>query len=173
MALVVEDGTGLATAESFGAVAGADAYHSDRGNTDWTGTDEVKEQALRRASTFLSEGFAWKSWPVNGRDQGLAFPRAVFTDNNGYTVSGLPKEIVLATYEIALRELVTPGAMTPDYTPSERLASASVGPISVSYDLSRTDAESARPVLLIVKGIIGPLLAGGGGSRLVGNSNRA
>lgn len=54
MALTVEDGTGLVDADSFVTLEEADAYHTAAGSTNWTGTDESKEQALRRASRFLS-----------------------------------------------------------------------------------------------------------------------
>ena len=43
MALVVEDGTGLATANSYATVATADAYHALRGNSTWVGISTEKE----------------------------------------------------------------------------------------------------------------------------------
>ena len=36
MALIVEDGTGLANAESYVSVADATTYHTNYGNTAWT-----------------------------------------------------------------------------------------------------------------------------------------
>ena len=35
MSLIVEDGTGLAGAESYVSVTDADTYHDKRGNTAW------------------------------------------------------------------------------------------------------------------------------------------
>lgn len=176
MALTVEDGTGLAAAESFFSVAEADTYHADRGNTSWAAaaTTALKEEALRRASSYLDDSYGWKGRPVNGRDQGLAWPRTGVADGEGYSVASnvVPDEVERATAEIALRELAEPGAMTPDYVPSDRVKSEKIGPLSFEYDLSRTDAESARPILLIVRDLIGGLLVTGTGSRLAGTATR-
>ena len=37
MALIVEDGSGVAGADSYLSVADADGHHADRGNAGWTG----------------------------------------------------------------------------------------------------------------------------------------
>lgn len=174
MALTVEDGTGLAAADALISVAYADTYHTARGNSTWTGTTTAKEAAIRRASAYLSTSFTWQGYRVRGRSQALAWPRNSVLDEEGYSVPSdeVPDEVEQACAEIALRELVAPGAMTPDYTPSARIKSATVGELAVSYDLSRTDADSARPVLLVVRDLLGPLLKRGGGNRLVARAVR-
>jgi hypothetical protein len=54
MALVVEDGTARADAESYCSVAAADTYHANRGNTVWAAlTQTVKEQCLRKATDYM------------------------------------------------------------------------------------------------------------------------
>ena len=71
MALITEDGTGLADAESYCAVTEADAWHAAHGNPSaWTQADEpAKETALRLATQFIdatSPG-RWRSdWPGRG-----------------------------------------------------------------------------------------------------------
>lgn len=174
MAFVVEDGTGLADANAFASVAYVDAYHNEGGNATWTGTDALKEAAIIRATRYLSNAYAWQGTRRKNRNQALAWPRTDVADNEGFAVpfDAVPTEIQQATAEIALRELATPGAMTPDYTPSDRVKSEKVGSIAVEYDLSRTDAESVRPVLLVVRDLIGPLLATGGGSIVQGSAVR-
>lgn len=173
MALTVEDGTGLTGADAMISVTYADTYHGDRGNSTWTGTDAVKEAAIRRASFFMTNSYRWKGYPINGRDQAMAWPRSYVTDGEGYPVASnaVPAEVQQACAEIALRELVSAGSMTPDYTPSERVKREQVGPLSVEYDLSRPDAEAVRPVLLIVRDLIGGLLATTG-NRLAGGAVR-
>lgn len=170
MALTVEDGTGLSNADALASLAYVDAYHLARGNSTWTGTDAAKEEAIRRASEFLTNSYRWKGYPVNGRDQAQAWPRTYVEDAQGYSVPSdeVPAEVQKACAEIALRELVTPGQMSPDYTPSERVKSERFGSVSFEYDMSRPDAEAARPVLLIVRDLIGGLLDAAGGSRLSG-----
>lgn len=177
MTLTVEDGTGLAAADAFISLAYAAAYHAARGNTAWaagTVTDDAREQAIRRATTFLSIAFTWQGFKVRARSQALAWPRSFVQDGEGNTVANdeVPDEVEQATAEAALRELATAGALTPDYTPSERVSQETVGPISITYDLSRTDTEATRPIMLIVRDLIGPLLAAGGGSQVAGRTVR-
>lgn len=164
MALVVEDGTGLANADAFVSLAYADAYHSARGNTAWTGTDEAKEQAIRRATAFLSNAYRWKGERAQGRDQALAWPRSWVDDIEGHAVSAtsVPWEVEQATCEVALRELTTPGTMTPDVTLTDRVRSEQVGPLRVEY-LGLTSSDAARPVLTVVNDLVRGLVAVGGG----------
>lgn len=178
MALTVEDGTGLADADSFVSVAAADAYHDARGNTAWVSSsspaDEDKEQALRRASYFLSNSYSWQGYPVNGRSQALAWPRTGVTDAEDYAVpsTSVPREIADATCEIALRELVSPGAMNPDVTLSAQVKREKVDVLEVEYSNAFTDADASRPILLIVRDMIGGLLKTGSSNSLVGEAVR-
>lgn len=175
MALTVEDGTGLETADAFISEAFADTYHAALGNTAWAaGTTELKEQAIRRATVYISESFNWKGFPVRYRDQALAWPRTYVDDKYGYGVDSdiVPSEVQKATAEVALRELATPGTMLPDFDPSATVKMEKVGPLAVEYALTRTDAKSTTPVLSIVTELLGPLLRGGGGTRISGGSHR-
>src|SRR5687768_9190680 len=118
MALIVEDGTGLSTAESYISVANADSYHSVRGNTTWTGVDSLKEAALRRATTYIDGRYGARFTGTRrlARDQALMWPRSDATDVEGWTIENdeVPVEIERATAEAALRELVDPGSLSPD-----------------------------------------------------------
>lgn len=80
--MIVEDGTGLSTAEAYISVADADAYFSKRGISTWTGTDEAKEEVLRRAATYLDNAYRgrWKGYRAN-ETQALAWPRAAYPGN--------------------------------------------------------------------------------------------
>lgn len=173
MTLTVETGTGSALADAFVSEAEADAYHAARGNSTWTGDSADKEVAIRRATSYVSESYAWAGYRKEGRDQALAWPRIDVTDREGFTIPSdqVPVEVKSATYEIALRELVTPGAMTPDYTPSDRVKMEKIGPMTVEYDLSRRDAGSVVPVIQVIQDLIGPFLRKTGG-RLGGEAVR-
>ena len=55
MSLIVEDGTGLANAESLCSVADADTIHAARGNTAWAAlTTPQKEQNLRKGTDYMT-----------------------------------------------------------------------------------------------------------------------
>lgn len=179
MTLVVEDGTGKTDANGFISVAYFKAYCDARGHDYSAYSDTLIEQGIVRATAFMSDSYRWAGERTKGRSaigggQALAWPRWDVVDDDGYSVPAdeVPDEIERATAEVTRRELATPGAMTPDYTPSERVKMEKVGSIAVEYDLSRTDADSVRPVLLVVRDLIGPLLATGGGSLVQGSAVR-
>ncbi len=174
MSIIVEDGTGLSTANAFITLIFFKAYCDERGNDYSDYTDDELNEAIIRGNFFLSNSFNWAGYRVQGRDQALAFPRSGLVDHEDYAVPSdeVPTELQQATAECALREAATVGALTPDYTPSERLEAVKVGPLNVKYDMSRLDAESARPIMLIVRDLIGPFLTQGSGSRLQGEVTR-
>lgn len=141
MALIVEDGTGLANAESYASVAETDTYHSDRGEVDWAAlTTAEKEQALRRATDFMVQSYRqrWLGYRRTST-QRLDWPRSDVPINDGpggygtwpYYVSDtiVPAEVKSACAELALR-----AAAGPLLTDTGReTVSESVGELSVTY----------------------------------------
>lgn len=146
--------------EFYGTVAGATAYHTSRGNTGWADSpEETAEAALIRASIWL-DGTYGHRWPgtKTGGDQYLAWPRTDATDYDGFAIADdvTPRSIEHATYEAALRELATPGSLSPDYTPAQGVKSEQVGPISITYR-DGTGAQ-VRPIASVVDDILAPLI---------------
>lgn len=169
MAFTVETGAGLANANAFVSVADFKAYCDLRGLGYSDYSDAQIEQAIVRATDYLSNSFAWQGWRVkergaSGGAQALAWPRVSVVDGAGYSVpsTSLPVELVQATSEIAFYELGNNRAMAPAYTPHERIKVEKLGPMMTEYDLSRLDADGARPELLAVRDLIGQFLERGG-----------
>lgn len=117
MAFIVEDGTGVAGANAYIPVAYADEYFADRGETTWTGSDTVKQQAIIKATDYIETrwGDSFKGQPefLDPR-QPLSFPRAGLYDRAGQPVEGIPDNLKRATAEYALRALSA--ALMPDPT---------------------------------------------------------
>lgn len=78
MALVVEDGTGLANAESLASVAFVTAFLGTRGKTTFTGlgSDTQREQCLRNVSDYMLQTYrgSWKGYR-SSTTQALDWPR--------------------------------------------------------------------------------------------------
>jgi hypothetical protein len=78
MALIVENGTGLANAESYISVADATIYHNNHGNAAWAAiaTDTIREQLLRKATDYMMAVYRQK-WAGYRYDstQSLDWPR--------------------------------------------------------------------------------------------------
>ena len=121
MALIVEDGTRPAGANSYLSVADADAYHTLMANAAWadaSGPD--KEAALIRATAGIDTKYKGQWIGVKSvTGQRLAWPRAkvIDTDQPIVTVEGesipvsgagaIPAALRDATAEVALIELTT------------------------------------------------------------------
>jgi hypothetical protein len=169
MALTVETGAGLADADAFVSVADCDAYCEARGLTDWTGAADspasIKEAAIRRATAHLSTGYPWMGLRRRGRLQALAWPRTDIVDREGYSVAfdALPIELVQACCEIAAREVATPGFMTPDVVMIDRVRREKVGSLETEYADVGAYPEAAKPVVFVVRELIGQYLNSSGG----------
>ncbi len=190
---VVEDGTGLLTANSYAAVADADAYHTDRGNDAWTaGVTSNKETALVRATMYLDKKYSgrWVGYPALRRLQGLQWPRVgayIYTPvysvaighygtghygpvygNFGYDylpINQIPKEVIQATCEAALRELVAPGSLMPDVTYGS-IKRQSAGDTSQEWNAAK------YPVFRTIGLILSPLLLAGGANGMFALAQR-
>lgn len=177
MALVVEDGTGLATADSYVSLADASTYAIAKGLTfAITGGDQTTaEQALRRATTWIDAVYASQFSGVrkNRRSQALEWPRvgAVDRDYNYVANDAVPIEIVRATVEAAVREKATPGSLNPDITPGKVKRAFRVGEIAVEYAVGSGSVQEQQPVVTVINGILSRLL-GGAGSPLSGGATR-
>ena len=130
MAFTVEDGTGLANANAYISVAYADAYHEERGNDAWTGTDTVKQQAIVQATDYVETrwGQKFRGTPeFLDTPQALAFPRVCIYDRYGGAITGVPEVLRHAVAELSLRALTQ--ALMPD---GDRPASGTSGPVAFS-----------------------------------------
>lgn len=159
--------------EHYGTVDDADEYHTAHGNTAWTGSDELKTAALVRASAYIDGRYRWRlssgRWvsmfrgvKTGARAQELEWPRTGATDYEGEEIATdeIPREVEYATYEAALRELVEPGSLSPDYTSASQVTKEKVGPIEVQYAESKaTDNMTPnRPVIPEIDEILAPLV---------------
>lgn len=117
MAFTVEDGTGLATANSYLALAAADTYHDDRGNAGWAGTSADRQQALILATEYVDARFGrWFRGLKLTAAQRLQWPRTDAFDDAGneYANDAVPGRLEDAIAEYALRALVLTQQFIPD-----------------------------------------------------------
>ena len=137
--LTVEDGSGLAAADSYASLADADVYHIDRGNTDWVGTDSSKTRALRRAAQFLDARYRmrWKGVKTSA-DQGLAWPRNGVEDEDGYAIGSdeFPDAIWRAQCEVARALPYTQKIPSPT-----SIRRVQAGSVAVEFALHKADRE--------------------------------
>lgn len=100
--MIVEDGTGLANADSYASVEFADDYFSARGVSKWSDLDaESKEQILVKATDYIDSVFQWKGKKLY-ESQSLRFPRMNLRDYEGCEIKGIPLCLKQAVCDAAL-----------------------------------------------------------------------
>lgn len=133
MALIVEDGTIVAGAESYLSVADADTYWSNRNVPNWDGSAANKEAALRIATQFIDATYEFES-VLQDANQPLKWPRSGFLGKSGrsYDSNTIPQCIKDATAELA-REWVLNGALVPNLDRGGDIKRVKAGSVEVEY----------------------------------------
>jgi hypothetical protein len=165
MALIVETGLGVPTANALVTRAATIAWAADfyPGTTVPDSTDT--DGAILRASSWLSSYPVWEGEQTYGRgSQGLAIPRTGMTDCNGYEIASnvVPAEVQQATFLATLAEIVSPGVLTPTITPGERVKRSKVDVIEEEYMTPRDQNQATsddpsvtlRPVLTAIRDLL-------------------
>lgn len=113
--LVVEDGTGLETANTYISATDADLYNANLGRAEWSVLDvEVKAAALIKATQFIDASFQWIGKKKTSA-QGLKWPRIEgktpegieiqLSDSDGFGIEGVPSPVSKAVAETAFLSL--------------------------------------------------------------------
>jgi len=160
---VVEDGTGLSTANSYISVGDADFYHENHGNpSDWSSaSDATKQEALRMAFQCLNVvyGAAFQGYKVKSTQAG-EHPRYERYDFSGflYASNEVCIPIKEASCELAKRHITETDGLFPDIEDGGTVKSYSVkaGPIeeSTTYEGGREEYKRFSIVDAILKPIL-------------------
>ena len=128
MPLLIEDGTGVAGADSFVTVAECEAFAAAYFGASLAGSAQNKEAALRRAFVVMS-GLNWKPdlWPT--------FEGAI------------PAAVKNAQHVIARVEFQNPGALSPVFDRSQAKVLTAVGSLQWTAKATPATVEAARPVV--------------------------
>lgn len=167
MALIVEDGTGLSTAQSYVSVADCTTYCAAKGNTSWAAaaSDALREAALVRATAAL-DGLYASRWPGfrYTEDQALAWPRSYAYDVDGYCLDAtVPQALKNATCEAAILELAESGVLSKKGEAG--LRSLTIGPISKTWAGSSAPGATAYPA---IRNALARIVKAGGGNIAIG-----
>ena len=136
MALIIENGTGVAGADAYSDVAACSAYATAYYGASLNGSPADKEAAIRRATAYLN-GLAWKGTRTLGRSQSLAWPRTGVVDCEGLPIGDMeiPTDLINAQHELARAEFTSPGVLSPSLSKSTAIVSSEkVDVIAITYD---------------------------------------
>lgn len=172
MTLVVEDGSGLAEANSYVSMDDCAAYCTARGLTFVTSPSVDGEAALIRATAAIDATYRGRfpGYKASGRSQSLEWPRGQAYDAEGLLIAGdeIPIEIINATCEAAVRELAEPNSMMPDLERGGSVKRLKAGSVEIEYG---ANAE-ARTTFTLIGGILSAILSGGSSGGLYGVAAR-
>lgn len=151
--------------EQYGTVEGFKTYHTDRGNA--VAIVDLTDTEISAANLIASEwldGTYRNMWPgekFGQRDQIRDWPRSSAYDVNKDPIDyeTVPIEIERAVYEAALRQAISPGSLSVDWTPNKYNRVAVEGAISVQYR-SFAEAGDVQTRFAIIDHILSVLISG-------------
>jgi len=152
MALIVEDGTLVANANSYASLATIKAYAALRGIT--LGTDPVIEnQAILATDYIESKRNKFQGLKVLST-QALQFPRIYLViDDNEFPENEIPKELINAECQLVIEQQKGIELMpTINEAPIKKEV---IGPMSTEYAVS--EGNIFEPALLAVDALLQPL----------------
>lgn len=176
MAIVSEDGTGVAAAEMYGDIPAIDLYWSKRPQialaATWAAAAiEMKEGAAREATAHL-DAFYGPHYvgQRKGYAQGLEWPRIAgyddagaeiaLTDKSGIVLPALPPQLLAAVAELSARALIERLAVDGAPTARVKALRKKVGPLEKETEFFDSGPMVAWKSFGDVAGILAALLDG-------------
>jgi hypothetical protein len=138
VALIVENGSGVADAESYASVAYCTTYHAARGNAAWASlaSDAIREQCLRKATDYMVQVYrsSWRGFRKL-TTQSLDFPRDSMLVDSGTQSYYLENTVVPTEVKNACAEFALKSSAEELYPDQERrVLEETVGPITTKYE---------------------------------------
>lgn len=165
MDILVEDGTGLVTANAYASVEEVDDLLSVNIHSQWNILDEgTKESLIMWATRVLDERVKWKGKKVHGTSA-LAWPRECVKDREGFPIDDdiVPRQVKLATAILA-DSSISADPQAPNSAANLKSIKADV--VELVFD-SRLTTESFPVELKFILSGLGTLSFGRGFKNIV------
>ena len=160
MAVIAEDGTGLAGANSYVTVEDADDYFDARNNTTWSAySDAVKEAALLYSCQWLDARYSWPG-TISVDTQALSWPRDGVTDSEGRIIDldVVPAALKDAQCEAAAAHALE--ALNEVLARGGAISAVTVDVLSVTFSASASPGRSFPYIDALVARIASPFTSG-------------
>lgn len=184
-AVIVEDGTGLSDSDSYISAADCATYASNRGLA-FDANDPGADAALRRATAYIDAKYRGRfpGYPTQLGIQALEWPRysayllvpeqgrnAPFfygmTGNYDYNYefiggfyyipsNAIPRQIITAVCEGAIRELASPSSLAPDLDRGNAIVRLQAGSVSVQYGANASPVTTFQVIDLALASLLMP-----------------
>ena len=160
MAITVEDGSGLATAEAYDSVLGFKAYADKFGFSYAALSDAQIEQALRKGALYMTQKWRkrWAGTRTHPTVQALDFPRyGITVDQYNFVLSTIVPTDIKNANNILAQKASTGADLFADETQVAKREK--IGPIEVEYE----QGSRQRVQYDSVEAMLQPYLTGSGG----------
>ena len=162
MALIVEDGTQVANADSYGSLSGLKTFASRRGNDLASSyTDTQLEAAMIRSMDWIESKRDKFQGDKVSTAQALQWPRSgACIDKTLVATNAIPQELISAQYFLAIEALTQDLQPTKKSTDKGPVSSEAVeGAVSIAYDtrfsVSHSVYEKANEMMKVLYGVVG------------------
>jgi hypothetical protein len=162
VSLTVEDGTGVAGADTYASVSYTQAYAAKRGLSlpIGAGADDAIEVLLTKALDYFEANRASLQGYKTAEGQSLQYPRKdVYIDGNLVASNTIPKEVLMVQAQLACDEYATPGVLQPNSDGREIVRERIEGAIETEW--AQTGDSNSQPQLTKARALIAPLLRKG------------
>jgi hypothetical protein len=152
MTLIIEDGSGVAGANSYVSLASATAYLDAKGLTTWgTSTATAKEISLNQAVLYM-ELLPYKGAKALSTDA-LAWPRRCMKDRDGYPILSdtIPTAVKYAQIELAYRYMAGKNPLADIASGDGYITSESVGPVTTEYSTGYSTSDKFPEVSALLE----------------------
>ena len=165
--LVVETGTGSATANSYVTEVFCTTYFQNQGgNTAWDAADTMtRARALIQASNWIDLSYGDRFVGLRASStQALEWPRSFAYDRQGEELASVPLALQRATAEMARRYLEDSTQFFADTAAASNVVqdSVSVGPITIAKTYAGTKDEAKKFNVVTRLFQVGGLIESGG-----------
>lgn len=152
--IVVEDGTGVADANSYVSVADARTYASNRGIVLPSDDDEVAAMLIRSTDYLEAQECRYQGKRTSS-SQSLAWPRTgVFLNCDEVPSNVIPKSLIAAQVQLAMA--INAGFdLQPNVSPQDYVTREKVGPIETEY--ADPLAVGIMPTFTAANALLAPL----------------
>lgn len=173
MAIIVEDGTIVASANSYMTIAEADTYFTlERpGVSDWEDLDEEVKEASLRYSVKLLDTECWLGYRTEPNAQELAHPRTNLWDADRrryFRPDEIPDFLKCASAELAVALSREDRTLTAESAGGAGLERVKIDVLEIEWaENAAKIAEDAKPLIPdIVMRFIGPYIYGNNGMQV-------
>ena len=157
MALIIEDGTGVANANAMSSAADCVTFATEYYGSSLTGSTAEREATILRVINYMMS-LPWHGELTYGNTQLTPYPRTGVT---GYAATDMPWQVIKAQHILARAEHKAVGTLAPSGKVADQRKKVKVDVIEVEYVDTDASIDAQRTTVTDAMDLLAPFLIGG------------